>query len=605
MATSTSFAAGAETRSLPELLLPALRADLPDLLCERTQRGGPYRRLSSREVLSRAQRVALGLRELGLKAGDRVALLSPNCIDWIVADLGTQLAGMVTVPIFATQAADQVAYILRHAQARVLFLHDQGQRTQLLEAGAELPETFIFGGAGAEGMAALEARGEQRAAAAPEELLHLGEGIPGDALCTLIYTSGTTGDPKGVMLTHSNFTSNVVDAFVAGMSGLRARDVVLSVLPVAHIYERMITYGYLYIQCSTYICHSPDELLDDLRAVRPKVMTAVPRLFERMLSGIVGKAREDGGLKARLVPWALAVGRERMRVTLVEGRRPPLGLALAFAVARTLVLKRIPPLMGLDRLHFFVSGSAPLHLDTTLTFAGLGLEILQGYGLTETSPVVTVNPLGENRLGSVGRVIPHVEVKIAPDGEILVRGANVMKGYYLNDAANAAAFEDGWFRTGDIGRFDDDGYLYVTDRKKELLKTSGGKYLSPARIETALKRSIYIAQVMVVGEGRPHPAALIAPDWKLVREHLGVPPRTRTEDLARDERVVRLFAHEVHEQSEGLSPFEQIRRFAVLPRELTVETGELSPTLKLKRRIIEKRYAELVERVYAEAVPTE
>ncbi|TAM91896.1 long-chain fatty acid--CoA ligase [bacterium] len=605
MVTSTGIAAGAETRSLPELLLPALRADVPELLCERVTRGGPFRKIGSGEVLRRAQHIALGLRELGLQPGDRVALLSPNCVDWIVADLGVQFAGMVTVPIFATQAADQVAYIIRHAGARVLFLHDQAQRVQLLAAGAELPPTYVFGSEGVEGIAQLEARGEQRAAADPDELLHLGEGISGDALCTLIYTSGTTGDPKGVMLTHSNFTSNVVDAFTAGMSGMRAGDVVLSVLPVAHIYERMIIYGYLYVQCSVYVCHTPDELIDDLREVHPTSMTAVPRLFERMLSGIVGKAREEGGLKARLVPWALAAGCAYARATLVEHRRPSLGQALTYALARALVLRKIPPLMGLDRLHFFVSGSAPLHLDTALTFAGLGLTILQGYGLTETSPVVSVNPLSENRLGSVGRVIPHVEVKIAEDGEILVRGANVMSGYYLNDAANAAAFTDGWFRTGDIGRFDDDNYLYVTDRKKELLKTSGGKYLSPARIETALKRSIYIAQVMVVGDGRPHPAALIAPDWKLVRERIGASPGDRTEDLALDPRVVRLFAHEVHEQSEGLSPFEQIRRFTVLPRDLTVEGGELSPTLKLKRRIIEQRYAAQIERVYSQAVPTE
>jgi len=603
MATTTALPLGAETRSLPELLSQALRGDVREALCERVSRGGPFRKLSSNEVLERVQRIALGLRALGLQRGDRVAILSSNCIDWILADLGIQFAGMVTVPIFATQAADQVAYILRHAQVRVLFLHDEEQRAGLNVVSEKPLPTYLFRGGGADSLDALESLGAQRAAQFPDELLHLGEGIPGDALCTLIYTSGTTGHPKGVMLTHSNFTSNVVDAFQAGLTGLHTGDPVLSVLPIAHIFERMVTYGYLYLRCAIYICHDADELLHDLRAVRPRVMTAVPRLFERMLAGIIGAARREGGLKSRLVPWALNVGYRYTRTRLVDRRLPGLALSLQYAVSRALVLKKIRPLMGLDRLRFFCSGSAPLHLDTALTFAGFGITILQGYGLTETSPVIAVNPLRANRLGSVGRVIPHVEVKIAEDGEILVRGANVMRGYYGDDAANQEAFTDGWFHTGDIGHFDDDGYLYVTDRKKELLKTSGGKYLSPARIEAALKRSIYIAEVMIVGEGRPHPAALIAPDWKLVREHLDYGLDDSNESLARDERVLRFFAGEVRRHTADLSPFEQVRRFVILPRELSIEHGELSPTLKLKRRVVEERYAEAIARCYADPLP--
>ncbi|MDE2573551.1 MAG: long-chain fatty acid--CoA ligase [bacterium] len=601
MLSTTSLAEGAETRSLPALLLPSLRAGIPDALCERAERGGAFRCSSSTEVLERAQRVALGLRALGLREGDRVALLSPNCADWIVADLGVQLAGMVTIPIFATQAVDQVAFILRHAEARLLFLHDEGQRARLREAGVEHPPAYLFRAEGSDAMAALEALGAKRAAADPGELAHLGEGISGDALSTLIFTSGTTGEPKGVMLTHRNLTSNIVDAFAAGMSGLGARDPVLSVLPVAHIYERMITYGYLYLRCAISICNDPHELVHDLRDVRPKAMTAVPRLFELMLAGIVGKAHDDGGLKARLVPWALAVGREHARARLLGGGAG-VPLALRYAAAHALVLKKIRPLMGLDRLSFFVSGSAPLHLDTALTFAGMGITILQGYGLTETSPVISTNPLGANRLGSVGQVIPHVQVQIAGDGEILVRGANVMRGYYRDEAANAAAFQDGWFRTGDVGRIDDDGYLYITERKKELLKTSGGKFLSPSRIEMALKRSLYIGQVMVVGEGRPHPAALIAPDWKPVCGELGIAVPESKEHLTGDERVLHLFAREVREFTADLAPYEQVRRFALLPSDLTIEAGELSPTLKVRRRVVEARYTALIERIYAETI---
>lgn len=600
--TTSDAVTAAGARSLPDVLLPALRAELPVAICERPAPGEPFRALSSGELLRRIQRVALGLRSLGLRAGDRVAILSPNCVDWIAADLGAQFAGMVTVPIFATQAADQVGYILRHAEVRLLFLHDEAQRAHLVSSGIELPVTYVFQGEGETTLAALEAAGAAHAAEAPGDVEGLGQGISGDTLCTLIYTSGTTGDPKGVMLTHGNFASNVVDSFEMGMQGIGPGDPVLSVLPVAHIYERMITYGYLYWKCAIHVCHSVDELLPDLREVRPVMMTAVPRLFERMIAGIVGHARAQGGLQGKLVPWALSVGRKHARARLVEHRAPGLRLSAAYAVAHALVLHKIAVALGLDRLRFLVSGSAPLHLDTALVFAGFGVTILQGYGLTETSPVVTLNPLSTNRMGSVGRPIPHVEVSIAQDGEILVRGANVMRGYYRNDEANAEAFAGGWFHTGDIGRLDADGYLYVTDRKKELLKTSGGKYLSPARIETALKRSIYIAQVMVVGEGRPHPAALIAPDWKLVRERVGAPAERPVEALARDAQVLDLFAHEVRQRTRDLAPFEHILRFALLPRDLTVESGDLSPTLKIKRRVVEQRFADLIERMYAEPI---
>ncbi|HVA38381.1 MAG TPA: long-chain fatty acid--CoA ligase [Candidatus Dormibacteraeota bacterium] len=600
--TTSDAVTAAGARSLPDVLLPALRAELPVAICERPAPGEPFRALSSGELLRRIQRVALGLRSLGLRAGDRVAILSPNCVDWIAADLGAQFAGMVTVPIFATQAADQVGYILRHAEVRLLFLHDEAQRAHLVSSGIELPVTYVFQAEGETTLAALEAAGAAHAAEAPGDVEGLGQGISGDTLCTLIYTSGTTGDPKGVMLTHGNFASNVVDSFEMGMQGIGPGDPVLSVLPVAHIYERMITYGYLYWKCAIHVCHSVDELLPDLREVRPVMMTAVPRLFERMIAGIVGHARAQGGLQGKLVPWALSVGRKHARARLVEHRAPGLRLSAAYAVAHALVLHKIAVALGLDRLRFLVSGSAPLHLDTALVFAGFGVTILQGYGLTETSPVVTLNPLSTNRMGSVGRPIPHVEVSIAQDGEILVRGANVMRGYYRNDEANAEAFAGGWFHTGDIGRLDADGYLYVTDRKKELLKTSGGKYLSPARIETALKRSIYIAQVMVVGEGRPHPAALIAPDWKLVRERVGAPAERPVEALARDAQVLDLFAHEVRQRTRDLAPFEHILRFALLPRDLTVESGDLSPTLKIKRRVVEQRFADLIERMYAEPI---
>ena len=321
------------------------------------------------------------------------------------------------------------------------------------------------------------------------------------------------------MLTHSNLVSNSYESANYVLPEVNSGDPVLSVLPFAHIYEHTGVLGYIQYGCEIHVTQ-PDFLLDDLRAVRPSTMGLVPRIFERVLAGTIATAKADGGLKAVLVPWALRVGREYMTCE-ADSVSPSLGLRLQFAVAKKAVLSQIPPRLGLDRAHFLVSGSAPLHRDIALTFAALGLKICEGYGLTETSPVVSVNRLDAMRYGSVGKPIPGVSVKIAEDGEILVKGPNVMRGYYhLPDERPFDA--DGWFMTGDIGRIDEDGFLYITDRKKELIKTSAGKYVAPSRVEASIKRSPYIAQVLVCGDGRPFPMALVAPNWTLVRAELGI-----------------------------------------------------------------------------------
>jgi long-chain acyl-CoA synthetase len=321
-------------------------------------------------------------------------------------------------------------------------------------------------------------------------------------------------------------------------------------------------------------------------------MFAVPRVFEKTYAAIVAKSIAAGGLRAKLVPWALATGRERQRA-LLDGT-PGLALRLQYAVAFKLVLSKLRPQLGCDRLRFFGSGSAPLPLDIALAFAAAGITIVEGYGLTETSPVVTVNDPGNVRLGTVGRPIPNVEVMLAPDGELLVRGPNVMLGYYHHPDETASAIHDGWLATGDIATIDPDGYVRIVDRKKEIFKTSGGKFVAPSRVEASLARSPFVAQAVVIGNGKPHPAALISPNWQALRAHLELAADASQERLAADERVRAFIAAEARRATTDLASYEQIRWAGVLPRDLTIEDGELTPTLKVRRRVVEARYAALV-----------
>ncbi len=413
----------------------------------------------------------------------------------------------------------------------------------------------------------------------------------------LIYTSGTTGAPKGVMLSHRNLVSDVESAFDSSTSGQREGQIALSVLPFAHIFEHTDALGYLNNRLTHYVT-TPERLLDDLRAIRPNYVAFVPRIFERVIAGIIGNARAAGGAKAKLVPWALRAGTAYERAQRDGGMT--IGLRVQHALAHRLVLSKIPATLGLDRLAYFVSGSAPLHRDTALTLAAMGFTVLEGYGLTETAPVVTVNRPNDNTLGTVGPPVRDVDVRIADDGEVLVKGPNVMLGYYHVAADEQPFTADGWFRTGDIGTLDARGNLRITDRKNELFKTSGGKWIAPSRVETAIKRSIYVGQVLVVGSGMPHACALVAPNWDLVRAKLELDAATPTERLAADARVRALMLREVERYTDDLAAYERVHRVAVLPRDLTIEAGELSPTLKIKRRIVEQRYAALIADAYAE-----
>jgi long-chain acyl-CoA synthetase len=582
--------------TLPNLIRRALAQPRAEALVERVD--GKWTPTSSTRLLERVESLACAIRDAGLGAGDRVALVSHDCIDWIVADFATLFAGCVVVPIYPTQALDHVAFILQHSGARLVFADTDATFARLRESGAPLPRVIRFDAGDDDGFAAFEARGAIIRAARPE--------LPGayeatllpDDLAVLIYTSGTTGAPKGVMLSHDNIGFDAQVSLACGFEGLEGQRDVISVLPYSHIYEHTLIYIYLIAKVRYFICHHPDELLNDLRDVRPAEMTAVPRIFDRVLAGVKGQALRAGGLQGRLVPWALNVAREYMRGRTF-GPEPRLWLLLQYALAEKLVLGKVRHALGLDRVQFLTSGSAPLHIDTAMTLLGLGVPVMQGYGQTETSPITSVSRLTANEYGAVGRPISGVDVRIADDGEVLVRGRNVMQGYYHDAQASAAAIENGWLHTGDVGEVDSLGFLRITDRKGEIFKTSTGKWISPARIEASIKRSIFVAQAMVTGRGESYPIALICPNWALVRLALAdLPKEASPETLAERDDVCAFLSHEVRMQTRGLATYEQVRHIVVIPREFSVEGGELSPSMKIKRRVVEERYAREIERAY-------
>ena len=582
--------------TLPELIRRALSTPRDEAVLERV--GGTWTPTTAAKLLERAENVACAIRAAGLESGDRVALISRDCVDWIVCDFGTLFAGCVVVPIFPTQALDHTEYILQHSGARLLFVDSEETLNRLTGGDIAVPHTVVFGSGAKDSLATFEASGAAIRAAQPGLPGAYEASISADDLAVLIYTSGTTGNPKGVMLSHDNLSFDAQSSLNCALERVGPGEDVISVLPFSHIYEHTMVYIYLLAAVRYSICHDPVDLVNDMLHVRPVCMTCVPRIFDRILAGVKGQAMKHGGLQARLVPWALGVGREYATARVLGNGASPL-LALQYVVAKALVLTKIRARLGLDRMQYFTSGSAALHNDVAMTYHGLGIPIMQGYGLTETSPVITVNRPSSNRYGTVGQTIPGAEVRIAADGEILTRGRNVMHGYYNDAAATAEALDGGWFHTGDIGGLDADGYLRITDRKKEVFKTDTGKYVAPSRVESAIKRSVFVAQAMVVGDGRPHPAALVCPNWDLVRIELKIAPDVTRSAMMTRADVADFITAEVRRQTADLATYEQVRRVVLVENEFSVESGELSPSMKIKRRVVEGRYKAEIDRAYA------
>jgi len=565
------------------------------------KREGAWKSISAPEMLARARNIAAGLHSLGLQKGDRVAILSDSRVEWVLADHGCVLLGAISVPIYPTLSPPQVAYILKDCGARALFIGDQTKFKQVVAAiPASVQHLMLFDPANSTdanllSLQQLEQQGRAAAAQSPE-IAALANSIKPEDLATIIYTSGTTGDPKGVMLTHANLVSNLIDS--SNHLEFGERDVALSVLPLSHIFERQAMNMYLHHGMSVYF-GSLENLGENLKEVRPTVFVGVPRMYEKIVARVEDRAAEKGKLNARIVSWALETGK-RWAQLMVSHASIPVWLSLRHRLADLIVLEKLRNAMG-GRIRILVSGGAPLASDVALAFIGARLPIVQGYGLTETSPVITAGQLHDNRVGTSGKPIRHVQVRIASDGEIETRGPHVMLGYWNRPEETRAAFTgDGWFKTGDVGHCDSDGYLTITDRKKELLKTSGGKYIAPQPIEQLIKASRFVNQVVVIGDGRKFPAALIVPDWQQLKtyaEYKEYDLRTRAE-FCRDPRIIDLFERQIAARSKDLARFEKIKRIGLLEAEFTVEGGELTPTLKVKRRVIDEKYREVIDRIY-------
>jgi long-chain acyl-CoA synthetase len=561
--------------------------------------------ISSDEMLARAKDIAAGLHAIGVRRGDRVALLSESRVEWTLTDAGCIFCGAIDVPIYPTLTPPQVRYILKDSGASALFLEGREKFDELKEILAECPQIkqiVYFDPAGissAEGLslAELERLGRELQQQNPDLLDVLAHDITPDDLATIIYTSGTTGEPKGVMLTHSNIVTNLIDS--SGHLSFGEHDIALSVLPLSHVFERQAMYMYLYRGMAVYFAESLQTIGPNLREVRPTILVGVPRIFEKIYARIQERAAEAGKFAAMLLAWSVSVAREYAKYSVAH-RPVPLFLKLKHAIASKLVFAKWHAAFG-GRIRLLVSGGAALPEDLSYIYIGAGIPIIQGYGLTETSPVITTSRFDGIRVGTVGTAIPHVDIRIASDGEIEVRGPNVMRGYYNKPEETRAVFtDDGWFKTGDVGTLDAEGFLRITDRKKELFKTSGGKYISPQPIEQAIKGSRFVNQVVLIGAERKFPAALIVPNWEQVESYCklkGIEVTSRRE-LCEHPRIIDLIERQIDRLTPNLARYEKIKKVALLENEFTIEGGELTPTLKVKRRVIDQKYRDLIEKLY-------
>jgi long-chain acyl-CoA synthetase len=566
---------------------------------------GEWIHITAATFIERVQNIALGLAGLGIRPGDRIALLSENRPEWSIVDLSILSLGAINVPIYTTQAIDQIEYILKDSGARAIFISNRKlyKHARAVLAERMLEHLIFFDPDVAEdlnravSLETLEMSGRKQMQERPEAFDAYLRAVRPNDLATIIYTSGTTGEPKGVMLTHNNFISNVL-AITNGLP-IGPTDVALSVLPLSHIFERVGFYVFCYNGVSVYYAASFDQVGENLREVAPTVMTAVPRLFEKVYHRIVKKGMAEKGWKRRVFTRSLEVGQlygERKDTH----KRIPMGVRVQQRLASKLVFSKWREGVG-GRLRYFVSGGAPLSPALAYSYIAAGIPILQGYGATETC-IVSANRPDNNKVGSVGLPFGGIEFKIAEDGEILVRGPNVMRGYYGQPEATAAVLKDGWFATGDVGHMDKAGRLYITDRKKDLFKLSNGKYIAPQLIESLLKQSEFVSQVVVVGVGRKQPAALVVPDWENLNQALAEAGQQFSADkveLSKNSVAIKIVQRDVAALTAPLADYERIRRVALLPNEFSIDSGELTPTLKVKRRVIDERFGELIEELYS------
>lgn len=571
----------------------------PKTDCLAAKESGQWKTWSTAEFVRMAERFSYGLLAMGFQPGDKIALISNNRPEWNIADIGMMQVGMINVPIYTTLSAAEVRFILNDCGAKLLIVSDSALWEKVASIRHEVPSlkgiyTFDQVNGAPHWSGILEA-GEKSEDVSRVKSIR--DGIKPQDCATILYTSGTTGTPKGVMLSHHNVVSNVLA--VEHLPPVDHHDRALSFLPLCHSYERVLTYLYQYLGVSIYYAESMEKIGDNLKELKPQVFSAVPRLLEKVYAKIVDKGKELTGVKKGLFFWALDLG-----LKYEPNRANGAFYELQLSLARKIIFSKWREALG-GNVKAIVSGGAALQPRLARVFWAAGIPVLEGYGLTETSPIIAVNNFEPNGLafGTVGPVIAGVTVKIAEDGEILCKGPNVMLGYYNRPDLTAEVIDsEGWFHTGDIGTLQDGVHLKITDRKKEIFKTSGGKYIAPQAVENKFKESAFIEQIMVIGENQRFPAAIIVPSMTHLQkwcEIKGIPWTNATEAIRRPEVIERI-TKEVEELNQQFAQYEQIKKFELLDKEWTIDSGELTATLKLRRKIILEKYKSLVDKIYAE-----
>ncbi|MCX6571902.1 MAG: long-chain fatty acid--CoA ligase [Candidatus Aminicenantes bacterium] len=586
--------------TLSQLFLSTVKTYVKDgLLTAKVE--GRYVPLSTDEVARRVKHLSLGLADLGLGPGDKLVIFSENRPEWTMTDFAVLCAGAVTVPIYTSLMPEQVKYIINDSDAKIVVCSNRDLWLKVEAVKHSLPSVHHFvlideqGPEGTLSLSEVMGRGTSVATADPGLFEKRALAVKPDDAASIIYTSGTTGIPKGVVLSHGNFVTNAkaLDA----VTEFTDKDTILSFLPLSHVLERMTTFSFLYKGATIAYAESIETVAENLLEVRPTIMISVPRLFDKIYAKVMDNVLAQSPLKRKIFFWALKVGK-KYGARKIRHRGIPWGLGVRRRLAAKLVFSKIVEKTG-GRVHFFVSGGAPLSSDVAEFFYAIGITILEGYGLTETSPVLTCNTFDKMKFGTVGMPVPGVEIQIAKDGEILAKGPNVMKGYYKKDQETREAFEGGWFHTGDIGHFDDEGFLVITDRKKDLIVTAGGKNVAPQPIENLLKTNSYIQNAVVVGGGRKFISALIVPNFERIEAYArtsGIPFASR-KDLVEREEIVNFMLAEVNRTTPHLASYERIKKVVLLDRDFDVDS-ELTPSLKVKRHIVEKTFKALIDFLY-------
>jgi len=565
---------------------------------------GKYVPISTQEFGNRVKNFALGLKDIGAEPGDKLIILSENCPNWVMTDLANLCIGGITVPIYTSLVPEQIKYIIDNSDAGVVVCSDlelwkkiEAIKNELIKVKhfillqPEAPEGVLT-------LSEIQDKGKRLDNEDPKLFDKLAMSVKPDDIASIIYTSGTTGTPKGVMLFHSNFVSNAKT--ISEIIEFSEKDTVLSFLPLSHVLERMVTFTYMYKGCSIAYAESVETVGENLAEIKPHIMVSVPRVFEKIYAKVIDNVLASSAVKRKIFFWAVGVGKEYGRKKLLKQSISG-WLKFKNNISHKLVFSKVIEKTG-GRVRFFVSGGAALSKDIAEFFYAMGLVVLEGYGLTETSPVIAVNTFENIKFGSVGFPIPGVEVKIADDGEILSKGPHIMKGYYKMEAETKESIKDGWFYTGDIGYLDEEGFLVITDRKKDIIVTAGGKNVAPQMIESILKIDPYITSAVVVGDSRKFVSALVVPDFEKLEKYAKEKNISYSNhaDLIKNDKIINFFEEEIDKRLANLASYEKVKKVILLEKDFEIEKGEVTPTLKVKRNYVENKYKNQIDTLYKE-----